>query len=378
MAQLRDVQLVLFFTRGVSLETWHRVGTLERELALYRRCLPHLRGITLVSHGGRADLRHRDALGGIALVCNRWGLSRRAHRLCVGELLPRRWRRPLIVKTNQVPGGGLALRAARRAGAAFVARCGYLPGEFAERAHGADSPRAAAARQEERTVFSAADRVVVASDAMKASVVARHGIEASRIRVVPNYVDGERFRPGAGRAPDSRRVCYVGRLEEGQKNLKALLEAIDGLDVDLHLIGSGPAEGDLRRQAAERGLSVRFLGNLPHAELAGALADCGVFVLPSRYEGHPKALLEAMTCGAAVVGADAPGIRELLRHRDTGYLCGTAPESIRAALQEVLGDRALRARMGAAARAWALEHVSLERVVERELGVLRELAQEMT
>jgi glycosyltransferase involved in cell wall biosynthesis len=153
---------------------------------------------------------------------------------------------------------------------------------------------------------------------------------------------------------------------------------VAGLDVDLWLVGSGPSREDLRRQAEACGARVRFLGTRRNAELPAILAECAAFVLPSRVEGHPKALIEAMACGRAVVGSDVPGIRDVIVPRETGLLCGTSPESIRAALRELLADAALRARLGAAARAWALAHVSLEGAVEAELDLLSELALELT
>jgi glycosyltransferase involved in cell wall biosynthesis len=115
---------------------------------------------------------------------------------------------------------------------------------------------------------------------------------------------------------------------------------------------------------------VTFLGVRPHAELPALLSRSAVFVLPSHYEGHPKALLEAMACGVPVVGTRVAGIRDLLRHRETGYLCGTSAAEIREALREVLGDAALSARMSAGARAYVCERLALTTVVAQELAVL--------
>ena len=98
-----------------------------------------------------------------------------------------------------------------------------------------------------------------------------------------------------------------------------------------------------------------------------------MFILPSLYEGHPKALLEAMACSRPVIGTDVIGIRELIRHRETGYLCGTSPEEIRAAIQDVLSDADLRNHMGHNAQEFVLEHFALERVVEMELALLSEV-----
>ena len=95
--------------------------------------------------------------------------------------------------------------------------------------------------------------------------------------------------------------------------------------------------------------------------------------MPSHIEHHPKALLEAMACGLPVIGAEVDGIRELIQHRQTGYLCGTSPESIRTAVQDVLADKALRARMGRNAREFVVENFALERVLEMEMGVLQKV-----
>lgn len=110
-----------------------------------------------------------------------------------------------------------------------------------------------------------------------------------------------------------------------------------------------------------------------HIELPYCLNQASLLVLPSFHEGHPKALPEAMTCGLAVIGTEVPGIREVIRHDERGYLCGSSPEEIRSAIQDVLGDADLRVRMGRNAREFVVEHFALERVVEMELALLSEV-----
>jgi glycosyltransferase involved in cell wall biosynthesis len=113
---------------------------------------------------------------------------------------------------------------------------------------------------------------------------------------------------------------------------------------------------------------------VPNSELPGYLNRAGLFILPSFYEGHPKALIEAMACGLPVIGADSPGIRELIRHGETGYLCGTEPESIREAIQDLLDSPTLSAQMGHHARQFVIENYSLDRIAELELALLKEAA----
>ena len=374
MASLAELQLVLFFTRGISLRTWAEVGMFEREIALYQALRPHLRSITMVTYGDATDLEYGEALGDIRVVCNRWKLPRRLYASMLSRVSPRRWKGPTVVKSNQVGGADVALRAAQRCGGKYVARCGYLRSFFMEQRHGPHSPQAERARSLEQTVFRAADRVVVTTPAMREAVLERYAVPAERMRVIPNYVLTGLFRPEPRRARTGRRLCFVGRLSE-QKNLFALLEATKGIDVELDIVGGGNLEGQIREKVRSDGLRVRLLGQVPHRQLPEIMNNADAFVLPSLYEGHPKTLIEAMSCGLPVIGTDVPGIRELIRHRETGYLCGTSPEEIRAAIEELLADPGLRARLGERAREFIVSRFSLARVVELELALLRELAE---
>ncbi len=134
---------------------------------------------------------------------------------------------------------------------------------------------------------------------------------------------------------DETTLIFVGRIAP-EKNLSALLEAIQPLQVRLVLIGEGKIRPELQRRFPSLNGRISWEGNVPNSELPEYLNRAGLFILPSLYEGHPKALIEAMACGLPVIGADSPGIRELIRHGETGYLCGTEPESIRKAIQDLL------------------------------------------
>ncbi len=375
MIALKNLHMSTFLTTGTSLHTWSGIGLFDRELAQHRALRPHLRRLTLVSYGDRRDLDYREELGDVDLFCNRWGVHRRLYRTLLPWIYPLGLRGPAVVRSTQVQGAELALRVARFRHLPFIARCGYLYSDFVARQRGPDSAKARTVHRLEGRVFRSADRVVVTTDAMRDTAVYDHGVAESRVRVIPNYVQTDLFRPDPASTANSQRICFVGRLAP-QKNISALLEAATGLDVELVIIGSGPLEAALKEQAKTLGLTVRFMGNVPHRELPDVMNSCGMFVLPSHYEGHPKTLIEAMACEMPVIGADSPGIREIVRDGDNGALCGTGPDQLREAIERVMTGEDLRRRLGPAARKYVVDNFSLERVVDLELAMLEELINE--
>jgi glycosyltransferase involved in cell wall biosynthesis len=140
------------------------------------------------------------------------------------------------------------------------------------------------------------------------------------------------------------------------------------------LIGEGPLRPTLELEAA-RNPRLRLLGGRPHGELPEHLRRAAIYVLPSLYEGHPKTLIEAMACGRPVVTTNVPGIREIVRDGETGALCAPDVLSLRARIADVLRDAKLRERLGCGARAFAVAHYSLERIIDQELFLYRELVQ---
>jgi glycosyltransferase involved in cell wall biosynthesis len=262
----------------------------------------------------------------------------------------------------------VALEAAKFFWKPLVARCGYMWSKNAEREYGHDSSPAVEARRVEGKVFAEACRVVVTTDAMKRDIVARIPAAASKVSVIPNYVDTELFRP-ADRPRDRTMLLFVGRIAR-EKNLESLLEAVRTLDVKLTLIGEGRLRPELQARFGELGGRIAWEGNVPNSILPQYLNSAGLFVLPSLYEGHPKVLIEAMACATPALGADAPGIRELIRHGITGYLCGTDAASIRAAVIELLAQPELCETLGKNARRFVKQHYCLNRIAEMESALL--------
>ncbi|MBD3305802.1 glycosyltransferase [candidate division KSB3 bacterium] len=366
----RNLRLVLFFTRDVSLHTWEQSGIFDREVALYTRLQQHGVHVTFVTYGTARDRQYRQRLPGIKILCNRWNLPPFQYEYWLPVLHAFWLWRSHVLKTNQLSGADVALRMGRLWQKPVIARCGYMWSEFLAKEHGADSPLAMQARRMEHDVFTSARRIVVTTSMMAQDIARRIPQAAARTVVIPNYVETDRFTPSTSSAPEFDLV-FVGRCV-AQKNIGSLLEAVEALNVRLLLIGDGYLRASLQQRFAHLRERVEWAGKVAHAELPTALLRANIFILPSHYEGHPKALLEAMSCGLPVIGTDVTGIRELIRHGEQGWLCRPDAQSIRAAIQHLVSQPLLRTRLGQHARKYVLEHFSLDKIVESEIALLRE------
>lgn len=115
------------------------------------------------------------------------------------------------------------------------------------------------------------------------------------------------------------RVVSVGSLEQMYKGFDVLIDAVAtkvnaGLDLKLTLVGDGRYRSDLEDQARIRGIRERvdFVGKVPRSEVISIVDNADLFVMPSRTEGLPRAMIEAMSRGKPCIGTNIGGIPELL------------------------------------------------------------------
>jgi glycosyltransferase involved in cell wall biosynthesis len=143
-------------------------------------------------------------------------------------------------------------------------------------------------------------------------------------------------------------VVAVGRLVD-QKNHELAIRAITRVpDATLAIVGDGPLRVELERLAAELGAPVVFTGVRKDARALMGAADA--VVMASRWEGLPLTALEALASGTPLVATSVRGLRELVTDGENALLVPEDPEAVAAALQRVLDDPELAARLGEAGR----------------------------
>lgn len=204
-------------------------------------------------------------------------------------------------------------------------------------------------------------------------------LDPARVSVIYNGVDADAcaLAPPAdlGLQPGALVVGYVGRLEPS-KGLGELADAwprVEAAFPGAHLVIVGRGTFDVELRARLAGRRVLFTGH--RGDLPSVMAALDLLVLPSYSEGVPNVVMEAMAAGKPVLATAVSGIPELVVDGETGMLI---PPRDAGALADGLirlgGDAALRARLGHAGTARVREHFTLETMVERYDGLLREVA----
>jgi glycosyltransferase involved in cell wall biosynthesis len=210
-------------------------------------------------------------------------------------------------------------------------------------------------------VYAWMDRIVAVSQDIGRKL-AESGVPSHRIQVVYNGVD-PRFRPLERQAMRQR----LGLPEQGFIVLfVGLLVPVKGVDVLLKalaqggnenrlcaLVGDGPWRRDLEQQVEAAGLSGRvlFAGQRPADEIPCWMNAADLLVLPSLSEGRPNVVLEALSCGLAVVATRVGGTAELVRHGETGWLVESGDAAgLAQAIDRLRRDEPLRQRLGQAGR----------------------------
>lgn len=210
-----------------------------------------------------------------------------------------------------------------------------------------------------------------------ARYLSHHGVPPARLRVIPNGVDTEVYAPGAGRRlfaeldlpTDRVLMASVGRLHP-DKDPVNLLRAVSQMSpadralLHVVLIGDGPLRGELEGLIEELALSheVTLLGE--RQDVNRLLGEFDAFVLPSRTEGLPVALLEAMSCGLPVVATSVGGVPAALEQAGILVPAGD-PRALADAMLRLARDPDLRRSLGAGGRRRALEEYDRRLMFER-------------
>ena len=257
--------------------------------------------------------------------------------------------RPDVVQTHNIKSHALMAAAQRGVRVPWVAfHHGYTDTDFKMRVY----------NRLDRHALRHADAVVTPCEAFVRELE-EAGVDSARMSVLHNAVDAapvidrDAVRHALGVA-GRRVILSVGRLSR-EKGHDVLIDACARLNPGLIerlcvlIVGDGPERAALERRAASAGVPVRFEGFQSSIDRYYAAAD--VFVLPSRSEGSPNALLEALAAGCPSIAARVGGVPEIVTHGVSAWLVPPEdPERLRDAIAYVLSNRSAAAGLAEEAR----------------------------
>lgn len=227
----------------------------------------------------------------------------------------------------------------------------------------------------EEAEYAAADAIAVPTGYARDTFIAR-GVSAERLIVNPYGVDLRRFHP-PGRRPDRdpARLVFVGRIgpRKGVDTLIAALERLSPGTVAARLIGPhDPGVAALLARADAAGIAAD--GALPGNALPAAYTDADIFCLPSREEGLPLTMLQAMAAGLPVIATPETGAADVMTDGVHGRIVPSGdPAALARAIGALAADPAARRAQGAAARQRVEHGFSWPDYGDRAIGLYREL-----
>ncbi len=194
--------------------------------------------------------------------------------------------------------------------------------------------------------------------------VIHNGVEIQRLEV------GTRDKSGRETEEANIKIVFVGRLAKPKDPL-LLLKVFNSLSAELKnkcqisIIGDGPKRKELEEFIKENKLTekVGLLGNIPRDKVFEFLRGSDIFVLISNWEGFPYTIIEAMTCGLAIIASDVGGVKEALDEH-CGILVKRGDEKgFKSALEQLLKNPSLIKKMGGNAKNRAGKKFSLEKML---------------
>ena len=232
----------------------------------------------------------------------------------------------------------------------------------------------------ERLTQGKVDHYVAVSDSVAKFHAELCGISESKISAIPNGVDlpsADRLKPD--QTVEKHRLLFVGRLTP-QKNPMCLLDAFCRLpnelqtNTELLFVGDGPLRAEMQRFIRNRQLEngIQLLGQ--RDDVSSLMQQAALLVLPSRWEGLPNVVLEAMANGLPVVATAVDGTRDVVTDGRNGWLVSAnEPDLLAEAIRKALENPDERSKIAEAARTFVEQNYSWTDSVKKHDELLRSL-----
>jgi len=371
-----NIKLLLLMTTGMSLKEWKKLGQLDREISIYSRLADKLGAVDIYTYNlneKRLLKDHKKISIAVQKQSRFWKIKIKSARLNsylnyvwnIFNLFNKKkiFKSIDIIKTNQFRGSIFGVVLKKLFKKPLLIRMGWYHGHF-------NNPKGIK-KIIENWVFKNSDKIIVTNILAKKYICNSYKIKNDILTVIPNAIDTNIFSPMSCQKKFD--IVYVGRLHE-EKNLELLISALMIIDKPLKIliIGDGNRE-IIEKIKLIKVHSLKYINHVSNYELPALLNTAKLFVLLSKYEGNPKTLLEAMSCGLPVIGNNAPGISEIINHGENGYLLNNDVKELCKLIELIINNSTDADNIGKRARHYIKNNYNIEKIITRETKIIKTL-----
>ena len=370
------MNVILFFTYGVSLKDWESSGLLSREIKQYKTLSEKYNiNFTFVTYGDNDEYKYNNYFKNLKIFPIYSFISHsnsKLIRIIKSLYIPFLIKRKLgveyeILKTNQLNGSWVAIIFKLITKIPLIIRTGYDLFTFS--------------KYEKKniikrifyyilTLFSLnfSNLYSVSSKTDYNFLKDNFIFNKNKLIIIPNWVDSKEILPSKKRA---NKVLVIGRMEK-QKNFELIINSLKNTEFDLDFFGEGSLKSKLE-EASKNSNNINFLGIKPHEELMNEYEKYQFYISLSSHEGNPKTTLEAMGSGCVVIVSNIPNNREIVSHLETGVLIEPEKDNLINTLREICKKTDLINKIRINSINYIENNNSIDKVISREFEEYKKL-----
>lgn len=336
------MNIVYFLTYGYSLKTWNESSALEREVKYFNLLSKDLGyKFFIITYGNESDLEYSGLFLDseiIPLYKYKKHFDSKLLNFLNSLTFPMKIKKIInedihITKQNQLLGSWVSYIFKKITGSKFFIRTGYDMYFFSK------AEKKSFIKQKLYMLLTffglnSADLYSVTSKTDYEFLLQSFNFKRNKLKILKNWVETSQSIDTASR---NEKLISIGRLEY-QKNYKFLVKELSGQDYPLIIYGSGSKREELLELSKNLNVNLEIIDSISNRELINNLQNTKYFILPSRYEGNPKALLEAMSAGCIVFASNIKNHDEIINHKVNGFLFDLQRGSLKDVINQVLNN----------------------------------------
>ena len=367
------MNVALFFTYDVSLSEWDRLKIIDREMKFYTDITKDDSDIsfTLVTYGNQDDLKYENKYKNIRII-PLYSLKKRPVnkyiRLIDSLFLPFRIKKYLndvdILKTNQLLGSWVPIVLKRILNKPLIIRTGYDLFSFSLRQKKNLFKLLFYYLLTQLAIITSSVYLVSSREDMNFLKKYFYWNNNNKLQIRQNWISAEENSNFLDR--EKKSILTVGRLEK-QKNLYNLITKFKNTDFSLDIVGEGSLRDSLVLHSNQSKVETNFLGIIDHNKLLNLYQHYKYFILNSTYEGHPKALIEAMSRGCIVIVNKSSNVQEIISHNVNGILFDSKNENPIDIIRNLNKNNQIALKISNEASRFAFENYSIDKLISIEI-----------